>query len=671
MCLTHQPIERSPAENRRVFFSRRPSLFGELLSFPVFVVCGWLSFIAVPLSKADTTWNYAVQISATVQVSPPRIVLVWPQDDYGANSYTVYRKTKQATAWGTGTLLSGATTNYTDTSVVVGAAYEYRIVKNATLGYQGFGYIFSGIQAQLVEARGKLALIVDNRYTTALSNELARLQSDLTGDGWTVIRHEVSTNDTPANVRNLIITDYNADPANVNAVFLFGHVPILHSGNLNYDGHGARPMPADAYYGDVNGDWNGNPDYLPSDVELMVGRVDMFDMPGNYAAIPWPSEVELLRNYLNKDHNFRQKLVTVPHRALMGDRRGGVEGVAPAASGYRNFQPLLGPGTVVQANIDNVSAPEARWGPMLDTASYLWAYGCGAGSQWSLGYFGTNGLYQDLYSIDVVGRDAKAVFVMLVGSWFGEWDGTDNFMRAFLATPSLGLTSCMAGMPHWFVHHMGLGETIGYGTRLSMNNSTLYQNQSNVYPRAVYIALMGDPTLRMDPVSPPVTLIAATSSGGVTLNWQTSTDAVLGYHVYRSTSPGGPFGRLTGSLVAGNTFTDTTTSSNTYTYMVRAVALQTTPSGTYYNASQGAFATVGAANTALPIQIHVSWTANGLVLSWNAQLGAEYRVLAETNLNQTDWLAVSDRMTSTGTNISWTDANFNSQPQRFYRIVSP
>jgi hypothetical protein len=629
------------------------------------------SFIVAPISRADTTWNYAVQISATVQSAPPQITLPWPQDDYGAIHYTVYSKAKGDASWGNGTVLAGTTTNYTDTSVVVGATREYQIVKDATLGYRGYGYIFSGIQAPLTEDRGKLILIVENRHATVLTKELVRLQSDLTGDGWTVIRHEVSTNDTPASVRNLIIADYNQDPANVNTVFLFGHVPILHSGNLNYDGHGARPMPADAYYGDVNGNWNGNPDYLPSDVELMVGRVDMFDMPGNYATIPWPGEVELLRNYLNKDHNFRQKLVTVPHRALMGDRRGGVGGVAPAASGYRNFQPLLGPGTVVQANIDNVSAPEMRWGPMLDAASYLWAYGCGAGSQSSLGYCGTNGQYQDLYSIDVVGQDAKAVFVMLVGSWFGEWDGTDNFMRAFLATPSLGLASCMAGMPHWFVHHMGLGETIGYGTRLSMNNSTLYQNQTNVFPRAVYIALMGDPTLRMDPVSPPGALNAVAAGGGVMLNWQASTDSVLGYHVYRSASPSGPFARLTGPTVTGNAFTDTTALSNTYAYMVRAVTLQTTPSGSYYNASQGVFARVDAADAALPLQLSVSLEVNGLVLSWNSQIAAEYRVLAETNLNQTDWVAESGRITAAGTNTSWTSPNFNSQPQRFYRIVIP
>jgi hypothetical protein len=651
--------------------SRTPSGCPALRVLLIVALCSWFGFITAPISKADTTWNFTVQISATVQVSPPQIALLWPQDDYGAIRYKVYRKAKGAASWGGGTVLSGATTNYTDTSVVVGTAYEYQIIKDATLGYTGTGYILSGIQVPLVEERGKLVLIVENRHAPALSNELARLQRDLTGDGWTVLRHDVSSNQSPASVRNLVIADYNADPTEVNTVFLFGHVPILHSGNLNYDGHLARPMPADAYYGDMDGNWSGSPNYLPSDVELMVGRVDMFDLPGNYASIPWPSEVELLRNYLNKDHNFRQKLVTVPHRALMGDRRGAEGGRATAATGYRNFQPLLGPDTVVQADTDDISTPDVRWGPMLAADSYLWAYGCGAGSPSGIGGLGTNEPYNDLYSIDVLGQDAKAVFVMVFGSWFGNWDGTDNFLRSFLATPSLGLTCCLAGEPQWFVHHMGLGETIGYGTRLSMNNSLLYKSQSNEFARAVHISLMGDPTLRMDLVSPPGLVSADTAGGGVTLNWQVSADAVLGYHVYRSVLPGGPFARLTGSPVAGSTFTDTTASSNQYTYMVRSVTLQTTPSGSYYNASQGAFVTVGAANIALPIQLSVSRIVSQLRLGWNCQSGVVYRVLAKTNLSQIAWVDVSGSIMATGSNAAWTATNLDSLSQRFYRITTP
>jgi len=564
-------------------------------------------------------------------------------------------------------MLSGSATNYVDTNVTVGSAYEYQITKAAILGFTGYGYIYAGIEAPLVENQGKLILIVANTYVASLSNELARLQNDLAGDGWTVIRHDVSSTNTPASVRNLIITDYNADPANVKAAFLFGHVPVLQSGNLNYDGHLARAMPSDAFYGDVDGNWNGNPNYLPSDVELMVGRVDFFDMPGNYAPVPFPSEVELLRNYLNKDHNWRHKLITVPRRALVGDRRGDEDGEVTSSSGYRNFEPLIGPGNTLLANTADASPPAERWGPILAANDYLWAYGCAGGMPAGISHLGTSGQYNELWSMDVIAGDTKAVFVMLFGSWFGNWDGTDNFMRAFLATPTMGLTCCMAGRPHWFVHHMGLGETIGYGTRLSMNNSTLYQNQSNGFTRAIYVALMGDPTLRMDPVASPSALSGVAAGGGVNLSWSTSPEPILGYHVYRSSSPVGPFSRLTGSLLTATSFTDTTASSNTYTYLVRAVKLQATPSGSYFNASQGIFATVDA----VPIQILVSRAMNGLTLQWNSWSGVVYRVQAKNAIGQTNWNDATGGITATGSVTFWTETNLNSPGQRFYRIASP
>jgi len=279
---------------------------------------------------------------------------------------------------------------------------------------------------------------------------------------------------------------------------------------------------------------------------------------------------------------------------------------------------------------------------------------------------GTNGQYFDVWSTDVVGEDAHAVFVMLFGSWFGNWDDEDDIMRSVLITPSLGLACCMAGRPHWFFHHMGLGETIGYGTRLTMNNSTLYQNQTNGFPRAVYIALMGDPTLRMDPVAPPAALSANRGTSSVMLRWSASPDAVLGYHIYRASVPAGPFSRLTSSLVTGTTFTDAASSSNAFTYMVRAVKLQTTPSGTYSNASQGIFVSAPAS-----FALRAAESSHSLVLTWNSQSGTVYRVLTKTNLNQAAWTDSGYRVTATGTSASWTDTSLTSNPQRFYKIVSP
>ncbi len=625
----------------------------------------------------DNTWLYAVQISAQVQASPPQIALTWLPDQ-NATKYTIYRKSKDATEWGLPIAeFDGAATNYTDADVQVGTGYEYQIVKKTSLGYTGYGYIYSAIELPMTEDRGKLVLVVETNATASLAGELARLQQDLVGDGWTVIPIGVSSNDTPAAVRARIIDQYRADPATVDAVFLFGHVPILESGDINYDGHLTRPMPADAYYGDMNDDWptnsNLSPSYLPSDVQLMVGRVDFFNLPGLGAPAPWPSETDLLRNYLDKDHNWRQKLFTVPRLALMGNSRGDEGGIASAASGYRVFTPLVGPGNIVEANVSYNAPPEQRWTSMLGSGRYLWAYGCGGGAPDSCGGLGThtiNGVPGYALSTDVVGLDAHAVFVMLFGSWFGQWDLQDDFMRAFLATPSCGLACCLSGQPHWFLHHMGLGEPIGYSTRLTMNNSNLYRNEVNLFPRAAYIALMGDPTLRMEPVAPPTGLTGAAWNGDVVLNWSPSADPVLGYYVYRASDPAGPFSRLTSALLTNATYTDQGALPQTYTYMVRAVLLQTNPSGSYFNPSEDAFTTVNAAQPPPTIDASVRATPSGPQLTWDSEPGLLYHVLANDDLTQTNWTDVSGAITANNSSASWTDTNAPAARQRFYRITS-
>lgn len=630
-----------------------------------------LTAFAAMRSRADSTWVYSVQINADVQAAPPRIALNWLPDVYGAKSYTVFRKSKDGASWGSGTTLPGSATGYVDNTVAPGQAYEYQVIKDSVPGYKGYGYIYAGIQAPLNDTHGKVILMVDNSHAAELDTELTRLEQDLVGDGWAVIRHDVSRSDSAGSVRSQIIADYNADPLNVKAVFLFGHVPVMHSGNLNYDGHYYRSMPADSFYGDMDGNWSQSPSYLPSDVELMVGRVDLFDMPGSGSSTPWPNEAELLRNYLNKDHAWRQAQMNVPLRALMGDRRGAESGEATAASGYRNFAPLLGNDATVLANAEDSATPDQRWISRLSADAYLWAYGCGGGQPTAISHLGTHGQYFDVWSTDVVGQDAKAVFVMLFGSYFGNWDSTDNIMRSFLAT-SLGLEACMAGRPHWFMHRMGLGEPIGDSARLSMNNSTLYRNDVNANTRAVYVSLMGDPTLRLYPVAPPGWVSGVDTAGGVVLNWAPSTDTVAGYHVFRSTSPAGPFQRLTGELLEGTSFEDASPPPGEATYMVRAIKLQTTHSGTFFNPSQGAFTTLTAASPALPIIVQSEVIADkGVTLTWNSHPGIVYHVEASFDPIAQTWLDVSGTLAAEGSVTSWLDPASNENPQRFYRVVSP
>ena len=610
--------------------------------------------------RADSTWEFSVQLSATVQEYPAEIRLSWPQDTYSTpNSYTIYRKSVSSSSWGAGTTLPGSITSYTDQNVAAGTAYEYQVVKSAAT-YTGYGYITAGMGLPLVEQRGRVLLVVESSVAAPLSSELARLEKDLRGDGWLVTRLEASRDETAANVKSRIRAEYNADPANTKAAFLFGRIPVPYSGDITPDGH--RPdhtgaWPADGYYGDMDGTWtdetvsstaatearnrnvpgDGKFDQssFPSGIELMVGRVDMANMPGRMTwngPATFPSELELLRNYLNKDHNFRQGRMDLPRRGIVGDYFGYREGEAFAASGWRNFSTFFG-----AENLTTLPN-KGTWIPALTANGYLWAYGCGAGSYTSIGGLGNATPYNDGLSTDIVNGDIKAAFTLLFGSWLGDWDSEDNIMRAVLATPTHGLTSGWSGRPHWFAHHMALGETIGFSARLTQNNNAaLYRNQLNSCAGQIHVALMGDPTLRMHPVAPARDVRVTSSGTGVSLSWTASTDTVVGYHVYRAANAQGAFTRLTQLPVTETVYTDSTPAAGAE-YMVRAIKLETSASGTYYNASQGAFAQADGTAT--------GGSTGSTVVTNSVQTGTETNVTTVTNSVPT---------TLTTNDVAWVD----------------
>jgi hypothetical protein len=553
-------------------------------------------FIQESLAETDPK-HYAVQASAIVQSEPAQITLQWTADG-NATGYQIFRKGWSDTSWGAATSLPGGATQFTDRSVSRGTRYEYRISKETSRGYRGHGYVAAGIEAPAVEARGKVVLIVDSTHAAALAAELTRLQQDLAGDGWVVVRNDVSRSETPPQVKARIKAAYQADPANVKAVFLFGHIAVPYSGDFNPDGHPDHQgaWAADAYYGDMDGNWtdssvhstggervwshnvpgDGKFDHsdLPSDVELQVGRVDLHNMTCFSNKTPSRSEVDLLRQYLNKDHQFRHGRVAVERRGVICDNFGERDGEAFAASGWRNFSAFFGAENVL-------AVPGWSYFPTLKAQSYLWSYGTGGGAYYTCDGIGSSDGFAT--------NDVQSVFTFFLGSYFGDWDNESNFLRAPLGGTSYTLTSAWAGRPHWFVHHMALGETIGFGTRLSQNNSSVYSEQ-NHGSRMVHVALMGDPTLRMHPVAPPSGFQGSLTAAGMNLNWVRSADSgVVGYRVYRGTSAAGPFAGISGDLPANaTTFTDPSGAAG-WTYLVRALKLERSGSGTYFNLSQGIF----------------------------------------------------------------------------------
>jgi len=79
-------------------------------------------------------------------------------------------------------------------------------------------------------------------------------------------------------------------------------------------------------------------------------------------------------------------------------------------------------------------------------------------------------------------------------------------------------------------------------------------------------------TASNSPLSIPLSGAGATSHS-VTLTWTPSTSAVSGYNVYRGTQKGGPYTKITSSLVSGSTFDDTNIQHGlTYYYVATAVS---------------------------------------------------------------------------------------------------
>ena len=179
---------------------------------------------------------------------------------------------------------------------------------------------------------------------------------------------------------------------------------------------------------------------------------------------------------------------------------------------------------------------------------------------------------------------------MLFGSYFGDWDVQNNFLRAPLASKTHALTNFWAGRPHWHVHHMALGETIGYGARLSQNNGTLYT--AGFSARRVHVALMGDPSLRMHILTPPSNFQTAlvNDSSVISLSWKAATDTVIGYYVYRMADSSGAYELMDSNWVCDTSYYDSVPSVGPNYYLVRAVELRISSSGSYYNLSQGMFA---------------------------------------------------------------------------------
>ena len=549
-----------------------------------------LAALLSPTGAAQTAASASIPVTVTTIASPPSLIFSWPFDST-ATGYQITRRLPGSTTWGSTTNIPGGGTavGYTDWNLVAGARYEYLLQKTGTPAAKML--LTCGIEAAALEQRGICVLLVDATLVAGLGNRIDRLIEDLIGDGWRVRRHDVQPTDSVPSVKAHITAEVAANPLQVRSVFLLGHVPVPYSGSIAPDGHPDHngAWPADVYYGELNGPWSDtgvnttsasrpqnrnvpgdgkfDQSTLPSDVDLAVGRVDFRDLPA-FAA----SEVQLMAAYLDKDHDYRHKVFAVDQRAVIDDNFGWFSGEAFAASGWRNFAALVGPANIQTGDyFGTLNVPSG--------GGHAWSYGCGGGNFSGAGGIGS--------TTDFAVSQNRGVFTMLFGSYFGDWDSTDNFLRAALAQ-GWTLSNAWAGRPHWSFHPMGMGETIGTSARWSQNDTTA----GGFGGRSIHVALMGDPTLRQHVIAPAGALLVSDAWPMANLSWTASSDPVAGYHVYRAATAAGPFTRLTTTPVANTQWTDPQALTGSSTYMVRAARIEQAPSGSYWNLAQGVFATV-------------------------------------------------------------------------------
>ncbi|HYM20388.1 MAG TPA: hypothetical protein VEW28_05215 [Candidatus Kapabacteria bacterium] len=618
-------------------------------------------------------------VQATVDGVKPAITLHWKRPTTTtAQHYN--RRVAGATGWGKTYLIPAKDSTLTDTAIVRGTEYEYQIFANHTAGGTGivsFGYIRSGVGVRVGDDPGRCILVVDTANSSYLANGLAQLENDLLAEGYMTTRLDVSDSDKVPDIKHRIDTIYEKDPAHFSTLFLIGHVPVPYSGFLNPDGHPDHfgAWPADQYYGDDDeSDWtdgdfdttanirlaqrnlvgDGKFDQVtpPVGVVLKIGRVDLANMP-SFAM----KEKELLSQYLVKDHAYRTGILTAPERALVDDNFGYFGGEAFAASGWRNFSALVG--------TDSIHGLD--WFTTLDSNAYLWAYGCGGG--WDQGSSGVGA------TTDFATKESKAIFTLLFGSYFGDWNVQDNFLRAPLCS-KYGLTCMWSGRPYSLFFPMAMGHSTGDAAILTENSIGDYNGNllgSSLGAWTIHIDLMGDPTLRTRPFVSPRALSATLLNRGDVypeqLSW-TKDSGVIGYNVYRALADSNHFQLLTPAPIDTNSYTDYHAGNDSVIYLVRGVRSETTMSGNYFNLAHGAYAGLrtkmyGAVHSGIdPTQDHISvtYSSDGPIAKVMIDLVADNKLTLEITDVEGRTIATitSGSMTSGVHTFDWNFANISN-----------
>jgi len=550
-------------------------------------------FILYNTLYSQSVKDFGINIRTNLDTLNRRVTFNWDADTNTYNFF-IYKKKSSDSLFGEYfAKLPKDQLNWSDT-LLENSEIEYKIEKDANL-YYSYGYIIAGLNIEEKDYFGSCLILVDSTIYPNILDELNKFTNDIRSDGWRVIIKQApraeSFDTAKVQLTKGIILDTYKEIDDLSALILIGRIPVPYSGNSSIDGHEDHygAWPTDVYYAELNGKWtdtlrskfdnvipramnlpnDGKFDqtFMTSDLELQMGRIDLFNLP-----FFKESEIELIKRYLLKISDFKNGKVNISKIAGIIDNFGTDYKEGFAANGWTNFYSLLGG--------DSVFYLKDRY--ELQKQDYLFYYGCGPGVYVAC--------HEALYSEELAKSPHLAAFNLLFGSYNGDWDSENNLLRSVLAAQPLGYTAVWAGRPFWFFHHLAYGYNIGYSTKLTQNVYPSNYTAVSPYARRMnHIALHGDPTLRISYFAKPENAKVKHNGESIEISWEYPNSDGITFNIYRSNDIDGKFVRINIEDIKGNSFIDNHPNLGKNIYQIRAKRKELAQAGTYYNLSLGNF----------------------------------------------------------------------------------
>jgi hypothetical protein len=499
----------------------------------------------------------------------------------------------------------GTQNSYTffDAEFFRGESKEIKIEKTFQLPDElakGYGYLDIGYGLPLPDSKGNILLCVDNTLFDSIKTEFLEYVKILNLHGFNaqyvkVPRADFYNTKHVLHTKTITKTKYEELNGNLDYIILVGRVAVPYSGSTSPDGHADETYgawPSDHFYGEFDGiwtdykidtvrelqpfvkmlhhhnnsAWDGKFDQtiFPSDVETSVGRIDVSDLP--YFK---ETEVELLKRYFRKNINWRKGKVDYPRRTLLDDNFYFLNSELFATEAWRNFSSLVG-----YQNIDTLSG---RWD--LREKEYLFLWGAASGAY--------VGISEVAFSIEYAEIPFKGVFGFLFGSRILEFMHPNNTLKAQIASEPSFLTSVWSVRPNWHLQGMAIGKSLGEVALNSINNGEKYDDFGfKPYTGAVFMNIIGDPSLQMLVTDPPENVKIKKNGHTAEITWDTQADAEY-YNVYFAENLMSEKVRLNLEPITLNQFS---TQFENGVFFVKSVKLQETNTGSFWQESIGIIA---------------------------------------------------------------------------------